>query len=211
MQARFTYGRELNLKRDYPGAIREFNIGLQLSPASAQMYHGMGFALFYSGHAEKALPYFDNAIQLSPHDPQMTSFLFVRSFVYLALEGYDNALASGDASIAQPNAMKWSHLFRLGAMGYLNDPRAQAALSRLQKLEPETTTRSHWRMKLYFADCDSYVDKLMEGLRRVGMPSGHMPGRPANTHIAGPLFRTGLSSCRSFHSCLSAMAGCPYR
>ena len=170
VQARFTYGRVLNLKRDYPGAIREFGKGLQLSPAFAQMHHGMGFALFYSGHAEEALPYFDNAIRLSPHDPQMTSFLFVRSFAYLALEEYDKALASGDASVAQPNAMKWSHLFRLGAMGYLNDPRAKEALGKLQKLEPETTTRNHWRKKLYFADCDPYVDKLMEGLRRAGMP-----------------------------------------
>lgn len=170
VQARFTYGRVLNLKRDYPGAIREFSKGLELSPAFAQMHHGMGFALFYSGHAEEALPYFDNAIRLSPHDPQMTSFLFVRAFAYLALGEYEKAVASGDASVAQPNAMKWSHLFRLGAMGHLNDPRTSDALKVLQHLEPETTTRSRWRKKLYFADCDQYVDTLMEGLRRAGMP-----------------------------------------
>ena len=170
VHARFTYGRVLNLKRDYPGAIREFGKGLQLSPAFAQMHHGMGFALFYSGHAEQALPYFDNAIRLSPHDPQMTSFLFVRAFAYLALGEYEKAVASGDASVAQPNAMKWSHLFRLGAMGHLNDPRTSDALKILQELEPEITTRSRWRQKLYFADCDLYVDKLMEGLRLAGMP-----------------------------------------
>ena len=160
----------LNLKRDYPGAIREFGKGLELSPAFAQMHHGMGFALFYSGHAEEALPYFDNAIRLSPHDPQMTSFLFVRAFAYLALGEYEKAVASGDASVAQPNAMKWSHLFRLGAMGHLNDPRASDALKVLQALEPDTTTRSHWRKKLHFAACDRYVDTLMEGLKLAGMP-----------------------------------------
>ncbi|WP_172677018.1 tetratricopeptide repeat protein [Aestuariivita boseongensis] len=170
VQARFTYGRVLNLKRDYPGAIREFGKGLELSPAFAQMHHGMGFALFYSGRAEEALPYFDNAIRLSPHDPQMTSFLFVRAFAYLALGEFEKAVASGDASVAQPNAMKWSHLFRLGAMGHLNDPRASDALKTLQELEPNITTRSRWRTKLYFADCDRYVDTLMEGLKLAGMP-----------------------------------------
>lgn len=168
-RARFTYGRVLNLKRDYPGAIREFRKGLELSPAFAQMHHGMGFALFYSGHAEEALPYFDNAIRLSPHDPQMTSFLFVRSFAYLALGEYEKALASAEASAAQSNSMKWSHLFRVGAMGHLNDPRAGAALQELSKLAPDLTTRSQWRKKLYFAQCDTYVDKLMEGLQKAGM------------------------------------------
>jgi tetratricopeptide (TPR) repeat protein len=168
-RARFTYGRVLNLKSDYPGAIREFQRGLELSPAFAQMHHGMGFALFYSGHAEEALAYFDNAIRLSPHDPQMTSFLFVRSFAYLALGEYEKALASAEASAAQPNTMNWSHLFRLGAMGHLNDPRAGVALQEFCKLAPDATTRSRWRRKFFFARCEPYIDTLMEGLKKAGM------------------------------------------
>jgi hypothetical protein len=55
-------------------------------------------------------------------------------------------------------------------MGCINNPGAIDMLKILQLIERDTTTRSRWRKKLYFADCDHYVDTLMEGLRRAGMP-----------------------------------------
>ncbi|WP_170477498.1 adenylate/guanylate cyclase domain-containing protein [Ruegeria arenilitoris] len=168
VRARFTFGRVLQLKRDYPGAIREFTTGIGLSPAFAQMYHGLGFALVFSGDATAALPCFDTAIRLSPQDPQLTSFFFARAFAQLSLKDYTSAVLSAEAALAQPNAMIWASLYRTSALGHLGDPKAKEAVDQL-KTDAPNLTQDDFRNTLFFAQCDEYIDHLIEGLRLAGL------------------------------------------
>lgn len=169
VRARFTFGRVLQIKRDYPGAIREFESGIDLSPSFAQMHHGLGFARVFGGDAEAALPCFERAIRLSPHDPQLQSFLFARAFAHLSLGQHEKAVASAEAAIAQPNAMVWGHVYRTSGLGHLGSPKVFEALAELRELAPELSC-ADLRKRLFFADCDAYLDHLVAGLLLAGLP-----------------------------------------
>jgi tetratricopeptide (TPR) repeat protein len=171
VRSRFIYGRVLSVKCEYSRAIREFRSGLELNPSFAQMHHGMGFAMAFSGNAQEALPYFDNAIRLSPRDPQLSSFFFVRSFAHLALGEFEKALESAESAVVRPNVMPWAYVYLISAMGHLNDPRASAVMKDLEKLGVGLTSQNQWRRKfLTYFQCDPYLEQVMEGLRLAGMP-----------------------------------------
>ena len=66
----FTCGRALLARKDYEGAIAELHSAVELNPNMAVGYCGLADSLAYEGRFAEAIPYFEKAIQLSPHDPQ---------------------------------------------------------------------------------------------------------------------------------------------
>ncbi|MGB9210902.1 MAG: tetratricopeptide repeat protein, partial [Pseudolabrys sp.] len=66
---RFMYGRALLARKSYSEALGELEIAAELNPNLAVVYCGLGDSLAYEGRIEEAVPYFQRAIDLSPHDP----------------------------------------------------------------------------------------------------------------------------------------------
>jgi len=54
---------------------RELKTALELNPSLALAHYGLGATLVFAGRAEEGIPYLTAAIRLSPHDPNMGSFL----------------------------------------------------------------------------------------------------------------------------------------
>ena len=79
--AHCTLGRIRYLCRDYAAAISELEVALDLNPSLALAHYGLGAAFVFSGNPQKAFPHLESAIRLSPHDPNMGSYL-VRTEVF---------------------------------------------------------------------------------------------------------------------------------
>lgn len=167
--ARFTLGRLYTLKGEYETAMQEFELGAELNPGFAQIYHGMGFALAFGGRPEESIPLFEKAIRLSPHDAHLTSFMAVRAYAYLTQREYEHAVESADGAIRQANAMVWPHVFRTSALGHLGHPRAEASLRELLGHTPGLTC-DRVRQLLYYVREAKDLDHCVEGLAKAGLP-----------------------------------------
>ena len=149
---------------------RLYDAAIELNPGFAQAYHGIGFAYAFEGRPAEAIPYFETAIRLSPHDPHLTSFMAVRAFAYLTLREYDKAVESAEGAIRQPNAMIWPHVFRTSALGHLGGAEtAGAAVRDLLRKSPGITCRRIGEL-LYYTKRPEDLDHCLDGLRRAGVP-----------------------------------------
>jgi len=166
--ARFTLGRLYALEPNYEAAISEFERGIALNPGFAQIYHGMGFALAFSGRPAEAVPFFEKAIRLSPQDPHLTSFMSMRAYAYLTMKDYAKAIESADSAIAQPNAMIWPRVFRTSAMGHLQHPRMSESLRDLLAYLPGLTV-SRVAELIYYTRGPENLEHCLLGLKKAGL------------------------------------------
>ncbi len=168
--ARFTLGRLYCLKCEYDRSLAELQLALRLNPGFAQIYHGIGFTYAVSGSPADAIPYLEKAIQLSPHDPHLTSFTSMRAFAYLILRQYEKALESAEDSMRQPNAMVWPRLFRTSALGHLGrSSEAAQALAELLDFQSGLTCERVTEL-LYYTKKPDDLAHVLQGLRKAGLP-----------------------------------------
>ncbi len=67
---RFAHGRAMLARRDYTNALAAMRAAIELNPTMAVVYCGLGDSLAYESRFAEAIPCFEKAIELSPHDPQ---------------------------------------------------------------------------------------------------------------------------------------------
>lgn len=75
---------------DYPGAIEDYDLALELTPANAEAYYNRGVAYFSIGHADHALSDFDRAIAITP---SMAEAYGNRGTIHLQIGEYQSALS----------------------------------------------------------------------------------------------------------------------
>jgi adenylate cyclase len=131
------------------------------------------------GQFEKALEYYDKAIRLSPHDPSLFNFHEGKSEAYFALKQYDQAIDSARKSIAIRPDFDFAHRDLIaGLVSAGREAEAKEALQRYLAL-PNAGFRTIAAWDAYKAQntgpqSDPRVleswDRLVEGLRKAGMP-----------------------------------------
>ena len=139
---------------------------------------GWGYAEL--GQFEKALEYYVKAIRLSPHDPALFNFHEGKSGAYFALKQYDQAIESARQSIAiRPNDNPLAHRDLVAALALTgHEAEAREAFQRYLALPPAglrtiaawnaykaQTTNEHSDPRLL-----EYWDRMIEGIRKAGMP-----------------------------------------
>ena len=131
------------------------------------------------GQFEKSLEYLDKAIRLSPHDPALFNFHEAKSTNYFALKQYDQAIDSARQSIAIRSDFHLAHRDLIAALALAgHDAEAHEALQRYLALPaPRFKTIAAW--KSFNAQGTGpqtdprtleYWDRVIEGLRKAGMP-----------------------------------------
>jgi tetratricopeptide (TPR) repeat protein len=162
-------GRIRYLCRDYAAAISELEIALDLNPSLALAHYGLGAAFVFSGRPQAAFPHLESAIRLSPHDPNMGSYL-VRIAEAKYLIGEDDAAARfALKALAQPS-FQWSRyailIAALGQLGRLEE--AQRYLAEVTRARPNFSVTFVRTMHPFVRDMG--VDRYYEGLRKAGVP-----------------------------------------
>ena len=167
---RFTYGRALLARRAYGDALAELEEALKLNPALPVVYCGLADSLAYEGRFAEAMPYFEKAINLSPHDPQRWAFYSYGALAHLFAGEFEQAQQWAWKAIRIPNCHYWPFAHRVAALGHLDrEDDLRLALDELLQRKPGFTS-SFARERLFYVRNPAHLDNYVEGLHRAGLP-----------------------------------------
>ena len=167
--AHCTLGRIRYLRGEYAAAISELRMALDINPSLALAHYGLGAAYVFSGRAAEAFDHLESAIRLSPHDPNMGSFLVrVAEAKYLVGDDESSSVFALRA-IGQPH-FQWSRyailIAALGQLGRLDE--AQRYLNEIKRHRPEFSVAFVRDMHPFSRDMG--IERYYEGLRKAGVP-----------------------------------------
>jgi TolB-like protein/Tfp pilus assembly protein PilF len=165
----FTCGRALLASKDYEGAIAELHSAVELNPNMAVGFCGLADSLAYEGRFAEAIPYFEKAIQLSPHDPQRWAYYSYRSLAHLLAGELDLAVEWAQNAIRVPNSHYWPLAHRVSALGLLRrSSDLPGAVAELLQRKPEFTC-SFARDRLFYIKNPEHLDRYLSGLCSAGI------------------------------------------
>ena len=166
--AHCTLGRIYYARKEHDLAIPELETALAINPSLAWAHYGIGASLVFSGKATEALLHLETAIKLSPHDPNMGSFVVRMADAHLFMGRHDDAVDWAKKALRQPN-FQWSRyavlIAALGHLGRLKE--ARRYLKELQKLRPDFSINFVQETHLITGAGD--MDHYLEGLRKAGL------------------------------------------
>lgn len=166
--AHMTLGRLRLLQRRHHESIAELETAISLNPSFADAFHGLGFTLIFAGRPADAVPQFEAAARLSPHDPRLSSFYELKAEALFFEGRYEEALDAARFSVRQPNASHWAFATLAAILGYTDQlEEASRAWAETQKRKPEFSA-AFVRQVIYYSNEPVFIEKFIEGLRRAG-------------------------------------------
>jgi TolB-like protein len=174
--SRFGLGRAYFASGDADSSIAEFERAIQSNPSHAQTHYGLGISLLtLAGRAEDAIPEFEMAARLSPHDPVGWAFLMGKAMALMTLERDDEALAYARDAVRHPNAAWLAHTVLIAILGHLG--RIEEARGPLAKLHELHADLSPARIKEIIPGPDGpFARRFLDGWRKAGLD---IPDEPA--------------------------------
>ena len=140
---------------------------LDINPNFAAALGHLGLALAYDGQSDKALPYLEQALRMSPHDPQnFLVYVALATAHYVAGSFAEAASFSRKAVQQHPGFTGGYRIFvaSLAQAGQIEE--ARTALDRLKELQPDISIawleqNAPWR--------PGPMAKIAEGMRKAGL------------------------------------------
>jgi hypothetical protein len=173
--AHFTLGILRQMQNRLPEAKSEFETAISLGPNNARTHLHLGETLLYLGQPEASIPPLEQAIRLSPDDPDLAITYWVLGASQLLSGRVDQAIDLLQTARAA-NARLWVPYFYLaGAYGLKDDlDRARSALAESLRLKPALRSVARMRAENPWLSNPQYwalQEKTLNlGLRRAGLP-----------------------------------------
>jgi TolB-like protein len=166
---RFMYGRALLARGMYTDAVAELESAREMNPSLAVVHCGLGDSLAYAGRTSEAIPYFQTAIDLSPHDPLRWAFLSYRALAHIFAREFEDAEQWARKSTRVPNCHYWGFAHRVAALGYLQRPaELREALADLARVNPDFS-QAIARRRLFYVKDAGQVSTYIDGLAKAGV------------------------------------------
>jgi DNA-binding SARP family transcriptional activator len=168
--ARFALGRAYLARGDYTPSVRELEAAIELNPTFAQAHCALGDSLAYAGRLDEAIPCFQEAVRVSPHDPYLWAFLTYGAMAHLFRHDYETAAGWASDAVRVPNAHYGANLALISALGHLGRrDECKAALAELLQIRPDFCCQLA-RERLFYLKDQGQIDHYIEGLRKAGLP-----------------------------------------
>ena len=159
-------------------AIAEDRRAFGLDPSLVEAYWHAGFVMRRLGEFQTSLEYIDKAIRLSPRDPFRASWHADKAGTHLALKQYDQAIEWARHAIEITPNEDVPYLYLIVALALTGqESEAHEALQRYLSNPGAGRTMATWnsRRAQYVDERTDpryvdYWDRLMEGLRKAGLP-----------------------------------------
>src|SRR5262249_38163299 len=148
-------------------AIDEFQRALDLNPNFAAAHGYLSFALALDGQSDQAIQHGEQAIRMSPHDPQNALFNVALAASHYLAGRYNEAIVCGRKAMQQRFGLTNGHrvyIASLAQAGQLEE--ARAALAKLQELQPGHSIAWIERNIPY---APGPMVKFLEGMRKAGL------------------------------------------
>jgi adenylate cyclase len=146
----YAKGQVLRAQSRFKEAIPEYETAIALDRSRAPAYANVGWCKFLTGSAEEAIPYFEQAIRLSPYSPGIAPW-YGRMGVIQLLEGRtDEAITSLQKASSDNARLPFVHSYLAAAFALKGQTeRARAELAEAQRLNPaysslERVAKSSW-------------------------------------------------------------------
>jgi adenylate cyclase len=148
-------------------AAEEFLHALSLNPNFAAAHGYLGFALAHDDRTDEAISHCEQAIRMSPHDPQNVIFTAGLAVAHYLAGRYSEAVAFGRKAVQMRNGWTGGHrtyIASLAQAGQIEE--ARAALARLKELQPNISLA--W-FEQYIPYMPGPMAKFLEGMRKAGL------------------------------------------
>jgi tetratricopeptide (TPR) repeat protein len=171
----FARGEVLRAQRRYDEAIPEYETVLAFDRNSVSALVALGHCKLMTGSIEEVIPIMEQAIRLSPRDPQIAVMYYRIGEVHLLQSHTDKAIASLERARSANLELPYVHAFLASAYALKGETaRAAAELGQARRLSDgyssiaELTAGFFWVPKTRALFEATYL----AGLRKAGMPEG---------------------------------------
>jgi TolB-like protein/class 3 adenylate cyclase/Flp pilus assembly protein TadD len=154
-------------RRHTEEAVQQFQRSIDLNPNFAAAHGYFGWALALDGQSDRAIPHLEQAIRMSPHDPQNAIFFVGLAAAHYLTGRYIEAVNLGRKAVQHRSTFTGGHRIlcaSLAQAGQLSE--ARVALQRLKELQPEISTA--WIEK-YVPYSQGPMENFLEGMRKAGL------------------------------------------
>jgi pentatricopeptide repeat protein len=145
----------------------EFQRALELNPNFAAAHGYLGWALAFDGQSESAIAHLEEAIRLSPHDPQNSIFNTGLAIAHYLAGRYVEAVAACRKAFQQRSGLARGarmYIASLAQAGRLEE--ARTALARMKESHPGISIA--W-IEQNVPYTPGPMTKFLEGMRKAGL------------------------------------------
>ena len=155
------------LMRRSQDAMAEFKRALEINPNFAAAHGHLGNALACDGQADAAIPHLEQALRMSPHDPQNIFVYTALSVAYYLNGNYSEAISFGHKAVQQRPGFTGAHRIYIASLAQAGrSEEARTALDRLKELQPEISIAWVQQNSPYMP---GPMGTLLEGMRKAGL------------------------------------------
>jgi TolB-like protein/Flp pilus assembly protein TadD len=148
-------------------SVAEFQRALQLNPNFAAAHGYLGWTLAFDGQSDNAVTHLEEALRMSPHDPQNAIFNIGIAIAHYMAGRYDEAIAACHKAFQQRSGMVRGtrvYIASLAQAGRLEE--ARAALTRMKEIHPELSVA--W-IEQHVPYTPGAMAKFLDGMRKAGL------------------------------------------
>ncbi len=154
-------------KKQHEEAVAAARQWVKIEPGNADVYANLAGALHFSGEHDQVIPLIEKAMLLNPFYPFY--YMLYRGLALLAMERYEEALEALKRSAAHNPEAFPAHLYLAACFGLLGkDASAREAMAEVYRINPDFSTA--WMQTFLSYKRAADLDRLVEGLRKAGLP-----------------------------------------
>jgi adenylate cyclase len=155
------------MQRRMAESTAEFQRALQLNPNFAAAHGYLGWALSFDGQSDNAMVHLQEALRMSPHDPQNAIFHVGVAISHYMAGRYDDAIAACRTAFQQRAGMARGtrvYIASLAQAGRVEE--ARVALARMKETHPDLSIAWIEQNVPYTPDA---MAKFLDGMRKAGL------------------------------------------
>jgi tetratricopeptide (TPR) repeat protein len=155
------------VRRQTNVAAAEFRRALDLNPNFAAAHGYLGWTLAFDGQSDEAMTHLEEAIRMSPHDPQNAIFNTGLAVVHYLEGRYAKAVEYSSKSLQQRSAFTAGYRIHVAGLAQNRQiDEAREALARLKEMHPDLSIAWIERNVPY---TPAPIAKFLEGMRKAGL------------------------------------------
>jgi adenylate cyclase len=167
--ARCALGRVLIFRHAYERATGEMEAALGLNASFDRAYYGLGLALLYGGKPEESISQFETGIRLSPRSPVLWAYWMMLGLAHVSLKKYEEAAASFNKAVQQPNAAFMPFTYAAATLGQLGRvDEARSMFAEAKRRNPKVSIDTVGNMLAHLG-LKTGEDWIIDGLRKAGL------------------------------------------